>query len=176
MPTTSSRQKIIIFYNCLYWLSSIHGQAIGRSRTRGQFNRFPDTKPYGPIQWCSTPSYFPLARHSSPSDHLYSSRARHTSTYDLPTSGVGHSSVTPPLSHTHVPHALLNPCVDRYFRETHHQVPSMSPEWISATENMRDGHVHREASPVDVELNPARRLRDHARNAKGQTMSMGGWF
>jgi hypothetical protein len=73
----------------------------------------------------------------------------------------------PIISHTCSSHALLNPCVDRYFRDTHHQVPSMSPEWISATENMRDGHVHREASPVDVELNPARRLRDHAKNAKG---------
>ncbi len=52
----------------------------------------------------------------------------------------------------------------------------MSPEWVSATHHMADGHAHRVASSVDVELNPARRLREHARKAKSQSIDMGGWF
>ena len=66
------------------------------------------------------------------------------------------------------------PC--RYFRVTHAPVPSMSPDWVAATHEMADGHMHRQASPVDVELNPARRLREHANKSKGKLVDMGGWF
>ncbi len=97
--------------------------------------------------------------------------------YVPPTSGVAPSPLT-----THrvqislVSLVSLNPWIRRYFRETHQTVPSMSPEWVSATQNMRAGHVHRVASPVDVELNPARRLREQAKKTKDTTIDMGGWF
>lgn len=65
----------------------------------------------------------------------------------------------------------------RHFLHTHQTVPSMSPEWVSATQNMRDGHAHRVAAHSDVELNPARRLRSKSsKSSKGQAIDMGGWF
>ena len=69
-------------------------------------------------------------------------------------------------------------CLDaRHFLHTHQTVPSMSPEWVSATQNMRDGHAHRVAAHSDVELNPARRLRTKSSmSSKGQAIDMGGWF
>ena len=54
-----------------------------------------------------------------------------------------------------------------YFLKTHATPASYSSAtWRAAAHDAADGHTHRVASPVDVELNPARRLREHEKEAR----------
>lgn len=70
---------------------------------------------------------------------------------------------------------VLTSLMYEYFRETHTTVRTMTPEWMAASAERADGHVERVASPVPVELNPARREKEHARRG-AKSVDMGGWF
>lgn len=67
-----------------------------------------------------------------------------------------------------------------YFLKTHATPASYSSAtWRAAAHDAADGHTHRVASPVDVELNPARRLREHEKEARASRqmhVPAGPWF
>lgn len=63
---------------------------------------------------------------------------------------------------------LLTGAAFEYFLATHDVPATYSSRWATATHEAADGHFHRVASPVDVELNPARRLREHNKEAKAR--------
>ena len=75
---------------------------------------------------------------------------------------------------------LLTGAAFEHFLVTHDTPESYSATWAAATHEAADGHVHRVASPVDVELNPVRRLREHEKEARASTSRplhvSDGWF